>query len=144
MVHYRSKSLTNVYKTPLYLQAKIGHKANQNRAAKPTASPLLAVQGMYTNRRTRTNMSISSNTLFTLLSVTRYRRYCRLGQFPPCYHSKSIVGGQFWVAVEGGRKKREKKKRVKNMESIDPLPAGDFFSSCGEKERGDVTPFYIF
>ncbi|RWW22353.1 hypothetical protein GW17_00013459 [Ensete ventricosum] len=35
---------TNAYKTHSYLQAKIGHKANQTRAAKPTASPLLAVQ----------------------------------------------------------------------------------------------------
>ncbi|RWW03992.1 hypothetical protein GW17_00032808 [Ensete ventricosum] len=70
MVHYRSKSPTSAYKTYLYLQAKMGHKANQTRAAKPTASLLLAVQGMYTNRRTRTNTSISSNTLFTLLSVT--------------------------------------------------------------------------
>ncbi|RWW10939.1 hypothetical protein GW17_00025488 [Ensete ventricosum] len=32
------------YKTYLYLQAKMGHKANQTRAAKPTGSPLLAVQ----------------------------------------------------------------------------------------------------
>ncbi|RWV92879.1 hypothetical protein GW17_00044709 [Ensete ventricosum] len=70
MVHYRPKSPTSAYKTYLYLQAKMGHKANQTQAAKPTASPLLAVQGMYKNRRTRTNTSISSNTLFTLLSVT--------------------------------------------------------------------------
>ncbi|RRT68505.1 hypothetical protein B296_00010469 [Ensete ventricosum] len=35
---------TSAYKTHLYLQAKIGYKANQNRTAKPTASPLLAVQ----------------------------------------------------------------------------------------------------
>ncbi|RWV84136.1 hypothetical protein BHE74_00023547 [Ensete ventricosum] len=45
MVHYRPKSPISVYKTPSYLQAKISHKANQNRAAKPTSSPLLAVQG---------------------------------------------------------------------------------------------------
>ncbi|RZS01751.1 hypothetical protein BHM03_00031659 [Ensete ventricosum] len=44
MVHYRPKSPTSAYKTYLYLQAKIGHKANQTRAAKPTASPLLTVQ----------------------------------------------------------------------------------------------------
>ncbi|RZR79001.1 hypothetical protein BHM03_00004565 [Ensete ventricosum] len=44
MVHYRPRSLTSAYKTYLYLQAKMGHKANQTRAAKPTASPLLAVQ----------------------------------------------------------------------------------------------------
>ncbi|RWW64902.1 hypothetical protein BHE74_00027824 [Ensete ventricosum] len=35
---------TSVCKTHLYLQAKIDHKANQTRAAKPTASPLLDVQ----------------------------------------------------------------------------------------------------
>ncbi|RWV77314.1 hypothetical protein GW17_00061875 [Ensete ventricosum] len=70
MVHYRPKSLTSAYKIYLYLQATIGHKTNQTWAAKPTVSPLLVVQGMYTNRRIRTNMSISSNTLFTLLSVT--------------------------------------------------------------------------
>ncbi|RWW05383.1 hypothetical protein GW17_00031344 [Ensete ventricosum] len=44
MVHYRPKSPISAYKTYLYLQAKIGHKTNQTRAAKPTASPLLAVQ----------------------------------------------------------------------------------------------------
>ncbi|RWW25744.1 hypothetical protein GW17_00009905 [Ensete ventricosum] len=44
MVHYRPKSPISAYKTYLYLQAKIGHKANQTRAAKPTASPLLVVQ----------------------------------------------------------------------------------------------------
>ncbi|RWW47236.1 hypothetical protein BHE74_00046784 [Ensete ventricosum] len=37
---------TSAYKTHSYLQAKIGHKANQNRAAKPTAGPLLAVQDL--------------------------------------------------------------------------------------------------
>ncbi|RRT55252.1 hypothetical protein B296_00027469 [Ensete ventricosum] len=69
MVYYRPKS-PQVLTRYSYLQAKIGHQANQTTAAKPTASPLLAVQGMYTNRRTQTNMCISSNTLFTLLSVT--------------------------------------------------------------------------
>ncbi|RZR75475.1 hypothetical protein BHM03_00058779 [Ensete ventricosum] len=44
MVHYRPKSPTSAYKTYLYLQAKIGHKVNQTRAAKPTASTLLVVQ----------------------------------------------------------------------------------------------------
>ncbi|RWW42790.1 hypothetical protein BHE74_00051620 [Ensete ventricosum] len=44
MVHYRPKSPTSAYHIYLYLQAKIGHKANQTRAAKPIASPLLAVQ----------------------------------------------------------------------------------------------------
>ncbi|RWW43759.1 hypothetical protein BHE74_00050548 [Ensete ventricosum] len=44
MVHYRPKSPTSAYKIYLYLQAKIGHKSNQTRAGKPTASPLLAVQ----------------------------------------------------------------------------------------------------
>ncbi|RZS06728.1 hypothetical protein BHM03_00037440, partial [Ensete ventricosum] len=34
--------------------------------------------------------------------------------------------------TEGGRKKKEK-----NLESIDPSPAGDFFSPREEKERGD-------
>ncbi|RZS22490.1 hypothetical protein BHM03_00055279 [Ensete ventricosum] len=46
MVHYRPKSPTSAYKTYLYLQVKIGHKANQTWATKPTASPLLAVQGL--------------------------------------------------------------------------------------------------
>ncbi|RWW79027.1 hypothetical protein BHE74_00012714 [Ensete ventricosum] len=69
MVHYRPKS-PQLLTRHSYLQAKIGHKANQTRAVKLTTSPLLAVQGMYTNRRTQTNMSISSNTLFTFLSVT--------------------------------------------------------------------------
>ncbi|RWW07530.1 hypothetical protein BHE74_00034489 [Ensete ventricosum] len=35
---------TSAYKTHSYLQAKIGYKANQTRATKPTASLLLAVQ----------------------------------------------------------------------------------------------------
>ncbi|RWW76169.1 hypothetical protein BHE74_00015761 [Ensete ventricosum] len=35
---------TSAYKTHSYLQAKIDHKANQTRAAKPTVRPLLAVQ----------------------------------------------------------------------------------------------------
>ncbi|RZR99246.1 hypothetical protein BHM03_00028752, partial [Ensete ventricosum] len=35
---------TSAYKTHSYLQANIGHKANQTRAAKSTASPLLAIQ----------------------------------------------------------------------------------------------------
>ncbi|RWW47052.1 hypothetical protein BHE74_00046993 [Ensete ventricosum] len=34
----------SAYKTHSYLQAKIGHKANQTRATKPTTSPLPAVQ----------------------------------------------------------------------------------------------------
>ncbi|RZS20367.1 hypothetical protein BHM03_00052872 [Ensete ventricosum] len=50
MVHYRPKSPTSAYKTYLYLQAKIDHKANQTQAAKPTASPLLAVQGLSCNQ----------------------------------------------------------------------------------------------
>ncbi|RWW37769.1 hypothetical protein BHE74_00057072 [Ensete ventricosum] len=45
MIHYRPKSLTSVYEIPSYLQVKIGHKVNQNRATKPTTSPPLAVQG---------------------------------------------------------------------------------------------------
>ncbi|RWW71389.1 hypothetical protein BHE74_00020872 [Ensete ventricosum] len=92
MVHYRPRSPTSAYKTYLYLQAKMSHKANQTRAAKPTASPLLAVQGMYTNRRTQTNMSISSNTLFTLLSLTT-SQIVRI--FPslssPSHHSSSRI-----------------------------------------------------
>ncbi|RWV98471.1 hypothetical protein GW17_00038675 [Ensete ventricosum] len=68
MVHYRPKS-PQVFIRPTHIyKPKLTTK--QTRTAKPTASPLLAVQGMYTNRRTRTNMSISLNTLFTLLSVT--------------------------------------------------------------------------
>ncbi|RRT66562.1 hypothetical protein B296_00017271 [Ensete ventricosum] len=43
---------TSAYKTHSYLEVKIGYKANQTRTAKLTANPLLAVQGMYTNRRT--------------------------------------------------------------------------------------------
>ncbi|RRT70207.1 hypothetical protein B296_00020310 [Ensete ventricosum] len=39
---------TSAYRTHSYLQAKIGYKANQTRAAKPTASPLLAVQALLT------------------------------------------------------------------------------------------------
>ncbi|RWW74973.1 hypothetical protein BHE74_00017035 [Ensete ventricosum] len=47
-------------------------------------------------------------------------RYHRLELFLPSYHPKSTVGGRFRVvAVEGGRKK----KREKNLESIDPLLA---------------------
>ncbi|RWV80164.1 hypothetical protein BHE74_00059486 [Ensete ventricosum] len=36
---------SSAHKTHSYLQAKIDHKANQTRAAKLTASSLLAVQG---------------------------------------------------------------------------------------------------
>ncbi|RWW04485.1 hypothetical protein GW17_00032285 [Ensete ventricosum] len=46
MVHYRPKS-PQVLTRHSYLQAKIGHKVNQTRAAKPTASPLLAVQARF-------------------------------------------------------------------------------------------------
>ncbi|RRT52155.1 hypothetical protein B296_00018776 [Ensete ventricosum] len=38
---------SSAYKTYSYLQVKIGHKVNQIRAAKPTASPLLAVQAFF-------------------------------------------------------------------------------------------------
>ncbi|RZS24210.1 hypothetical protein BHM03_00057253 [Ensete ventricosum] len=44
MVYYRPKSPISAYKIYLYLQAKIGHKANQTWAAKPTISPILTVQ----------------------------------------------------------------------------------------------------
>ncbi|RWW61996.1 hypothetical protein BHE74_00030917 [Ensete ventricosum] len=54
---------------PLYAEEKVLMLHDQTRVVKPTASPLLAVQDIYTNLRTRTNMSISSNTLFTFLSV---------------------------------------------------------------------------
>ncbi|RZR90337.1 hypothetical protein BHM03_00018203 [Ensete ventricosum] len=37
--------------------------------------------------------------------------------------------------ISGGSSRgREKKKREKNLESVDPSPAGDFFSPRGEKE----------
>ncbi|RWW88585.1 hypothetical protein BHE74_00002537 [Ensete ventricosum] len=75
------------------------------------------------------------------------RRYHRLGLFSPRYHPKSTVDDRFQAgATEGGRKQKREKKREKNLESIDPslrcpcdpLPAGDFFSQHGEKERGDI------
>ncbi|RWW26441.1 hypothetical protein BHE74_00009086 [Ensete ventricosum] len=34
----------------------------------------------------------------------------------------------------GREKKKREKKREKNLESVDPSPAGDFFSLRGEKE----------
>ncbi|RRT31449.1 hypothetical protein B296_00048329 [Ensete ventricosum] len=40
----QTEVLTSAYKTHSYLQTKIGHKANQTRAAKPTVSLLLTVQ----------------------------------------------------------------------------------------------------
>ncbi|RRT40385.1 hypothetical protein B296_00043127 [Ensete ventricosum] len=73
MVHYRPKSLTSAYKTYLYLQAKIGHKANQTRAAKPTASPLLAVQVRekvivlsFDDEKRRKSLYYGSDTMFEI------------------------------------------------------------------------------
>ncbi|RWV99955.1 hypothetical protein GW17_00037113 [Ensete ventricosum] len=56
---------TSAYKTHSYLEVKIGYKANQTRAAKLTASPLLAIQGigptMLGSRQTSASASFSSS-----------------------------------------------------------------------------------
>ncbi|RWW29167.1 hypothetical protein GW17_00006318, partial [Ensete ventricosum] len=38
----------------------------------------------------------------------------------------------------------EKKREKKNLEFVDPSPAGDYFSWLGEKERGDRISFFFY
>ncbi|RZR81518.1 hypothetical protein BHM03_00007763 [Ensete ventricosum] len=79
--------------------------------------------------------------------------------------SISTVAGRCWMvmvdfncrqpissSISGGRKKKREKK-MGNLESTllsqslrprDPSPAGDFFSSRGENERGDDAKFLFF
>ncbi|RZR79721.1 hypothetical protein BHM03_00005521 [Ensete ventricosum] len=64
------------------------------------------------------------------------RWYHRLGLFPPCYHPKLIVGGRFRaLAVEGGRKK----KREKNLESVDLSPARLVARAISSPVHGEET-----
>ncbi|RWW30152.1 hypothetical protein GW17_00005274 [Ensete ventricosum] len=70
-----------------------------------------------------------------------YQAVPQIGAISTRDHPKSTVSDGFQaIAAEVGRKK----KREKNLESVDPSPAtlaSDFFSPRGEKERGDI--FYL-
>ncbi|RRT68807.1 hypothetical protein B296_00026325 [Ensete ventricosum] len=78
MVHYRPKSPTSAYKTYLYLQAKMGHKANQTQAVKPTASPLLVVQGLVADIPTQ--VSVPDEVFDLILQVASF--LCVMTVFP--------------------------------------------------------------
>ncbi|RWW45988.1 hypothetical protein BHE74_00048122 [Ensete ventricosum] len=119
MVHYRPKSPTSVYKTYLYLQANIGHKANQTRAAKPTASPLLDVQGPID----RQYVLVRSQTDTWTGATGRYRR---LRLFLPRYQSKEVNNGRFrpsppaigWYQPSCSEKEGEEQGRRRKRENI--------------------------
>ncbi|RZS06590.1 hypothetical protein BHM03_00037268 [Ensete ventricosum] len=86
---------TSAYKTHSYLQAKIGHKANQTRAAKLTISPLLVVQGA-------TGSSISVNNT-TARRAMDYMSECHGTTVAglPCVRIESCIEKP-WLSTYGG------------------------------------------
>ncbi|RRT63104.1 hypothetical protein B296_00017779 [Ensete ventricosum] len=82
---------TSAYKTHSYLQAKIGHKANQNRTAKPTAGPLLAVQ------------DCSEKSLLVVFLPQRITAGCNQGGWQREITVGSVVQRGMRAAVEGIR-----------------------------------------